>query len=82
MSNEKNYGDFFKKHIFDEISMVASGNDFVEDIMDSYDNFFGYLIKYTGLKPDYKKNDGFDIPAGYIRSTIEDMGKYIQSYLN
>ena len=82
MSEEKNYGDFVKKHIFDEISMNNSGTDFIEDIMDSYDNFFGSLSRYTGLESDYKRNDGFDIPAGYIRSTIEDMGKYIQSYLN
>ena len=45
MSEEKNYGDFVKKHIFDEISMDNSGTDFIEDIMDSYDNFFGSLSR-------------------------------------
>ena len=81
-STEKNYGDYVKKHIFEELEMFDSGTDYIEDLIDSYDNFFGSLSKYTGLESDYKKNDGFDIPAGYIRSTIEDMGKYILSFLN
>ena len=79
-SKEKNYADFIKKHILDELNMTDSGLDYVNDFMDSYDNFFGFLTKYKGLESDYKRNDGFDIPAGFIRSTIEDMGKYLQSY--
>ena len=76
-SNEKNYGDYIKKHIFDELDMVDSGTDYVSNFMDSYDNFFGFKSKYKDLKLQYKKKDGWEIPAGFIRSTIEDMGKYI-----
>ena len=79
-SKEKNYADFIKKHILDELNMTDSGLDYVDDIMDSYDNFFGFLTKYKSLESDYKKDDGFEIPAGFIRSTLEDMGKYLQSY--
>ena len=81
-SQEKNYGNFIKKQIFDDLNMTNSGTDYVDDIIDSYNTFFGFLSKYGGLKSDYNKKDGWDIPAGFIRSTIEDMGKYIQSYLN
>ena len=81
-SNEKNYGDYIKKHIFDELDMADSGADYVSNFMDSYDNFFGFKSKYKDLKLQYKKKDGWEIPAGFIRSTIEDMGKYIQSFLN
>jgi hypothetical protein len=51
-----------------------------EDIIESYDNFLGFRAKYTGLKSEI--GDGFMIPAGYISSTIEDMGKYLRLYLN
>ena len=62
--------------------MTDSGTDYVDDFMDSYDNFFGFLTKYKGLESEFTLDNGWDIPAGYVRSTIEDMGKYIQSYLN
>ena len=81
-SEEKNYGDFIKKHIFDELKMTNSGTNFDSNIIDSYDNFFGCLSKYGYLESDYNEKDGWNVPAGFIRSTIDDMGKYIQSYLN
>ena len=81
-SQEKNYGDYIKNHILDELDMTDSGTDYVNDFMDSYDNFFGFLTKYNGLESEYTIDNGWDIPAGFVRSTIEDMGKYIQSYLN
>ena len=81
-SEEKNYGNYIKNHILDELNMTDSGTDYVDDFMDSYDNFFGFLSKYNGLESEFTLDNGWDIPAGYVRSTIEDMGKYIQSYLN
>ena len=79
-SKEKNYAGFIKKNILDELNMTESGLDFVNDFIDSYDNFFGFLTKYNNLESEYTKDNGFDIPAGYIRSTLEDMGKYLQGY--
>lgn len=81
-SKEKNYADFIKKNILDELNMTESGLDFVNDFIDSYDNFFGFLTKYNNLESEYTKDNGFDIPAGYIRSTLEDMGKYLQGYFS
>ena len=81
-SKEKNYPEFIKKNIMDELNMADSGLDYVDDFIDSYDNFFGFLNKYKNLESDYKRGDGFEIPAGFVRSTIEDMGKYLQGYFS
>ena len=81
-SKEKNYAEFIKKNIMDELNMVDSGLDYVNDIIESYENFFGSLYKYKNLESAYKKDNGFEIPAGYIRSSIEDMGKYLQGYFS
>ena len=81
-SQEKDYGKFIKNHIFDELNMTNSGTDYDNNFMDRYNYFLGGLSKYGSLEADYKYKDGFNIPAGYIRSTIEDIGKYIKSYLN
>jgi CubicO group peptidase (beta-lactamase class C family) len=51
-SKEKNYADFIKKNILDELNMTESGLDFVNDFIDSYDNFFGFLTKYNNLESD------------------------------
>ena len=80
--SQQEYSKYIKNHILEELNMTDSGTDYVDDFMDSYDNFFGFLTKYKGLKSEYTIDNDWDIPAGYIRSTIEDMGKYIQSYLN
>ena len=69
------------QNIFDELDMVDSVTDYVSNFMDSYDNFFGFKSKYKDLKSQYKKKDGWEIPAGFIRSTIEDMGKYLQGFM-
>ena len=50
------------------------------DIIESYDNFFGFRTKYKKLESEF--GDGFYVPAGFISSSIEDMGKYIRYYLN
>lgn len=44
--------------------MTDSGTDYVDDFMDSYDNFFGFLTKYRGLESEFTLDNGWDIPAG------------------
>ena len=63
-SQEKNYGEYIKNHILDELDMIDSGTDYVDDFMDSYDNFFGFLTKYKGLESEFTLDNGWDIPAG------------------
>ena len=76
----KSYQDCMKELIFDPLEMTNTKAKYHEDIIESYDNFLGFRTKYTGLKSEI--GDGFIIPAGYISSTIEDMGKYLRLYLN
>lgn len=40
----------------------------------------GFRTKYTSLKSEI--GDGFYIPAGYISTTILDMGRYLRLFLN
>ena len=52
----------------------------IKNIVDSYTNFLGFTTKYKGLKSEI--GNGFDIPAGFISASIEDMGKYLRFYLD
>ena len=78
----KSYKEYVKENIFDKLDMKNSGAEYKDDIIDSYTNFFGFRTKYGGLESDYDKKDGFDIPAGFIYSTIDDMSKYLKFYLD
>ena len=80
-SNEK-YSDFVKNEIFKPLNMINSHATYNSAIIDSYDNFLGSCSKYKSLESEYKFNDGFFIPAGYISVPIEDMGYYLRFYLN
>ena len=75
----KTYNNYLQENIFNPNNMVNTKAIYREDIMESYDNFFGLRVKYNGLKSEI--DDGFYIPAGYISSTIEDMGNYLRYYL-
>ena len=76
----KSYHECMKELIFDPLEMYDTNAKYHEDIVDSYDNFLGFRTKYTGLKSEI--GNGFIIPAGYISTTIDDMGKYLRLYLN
>ena len=75
----KSYNDYLLENIFKPNNMVNTKAIYREDIIESYDNFFGFRVKYNGLKSEI--GDGFYIPAGYISSTVEDMGNYVRYYL-
>ena len=62
--------------------MVNSRATYDNSIIDSYINFLGSCIKYTSLESEYKYNDGFYVPAGFISTSIEDMGYYLRFYLD
>ena len=76
----KKYNEFMKENIFDKLNMVNTHAIYDSSIIDSYLNLFGFNIKYNSLESEI--GDGFDIPAGFISSSIEDMGTYLRYYLN
>lgn len=76
----KTYHDYMKEKIFNPLKMDNSNAIYHSDIIDSYDNFFGFCTKYTSIESEI--GDGFYVPAGFISSSIEDMGKYLRYYLD
>ena len=73
-----NYNDFIKEKIFKPLDMVNSHSKYNSDIVHSYDNFFGFPVKFGGIESEI--GDGFYVPAGFISSSIDDMEKYIRFY--
>ena len=78
--SEKSYKEYMQETIFQPLKMKNSNAEYKDDIVGSYDNFLGFVTKYGNLKSEI--NDGFFIPAGYISSSIGDMGEYLRYYLN
>ena len=78
--NGMKYNDFMKKYIFKSLGMDNTWAEYREDIIESYDNLLGFRVKYRGLESEIE--DGFYAPAGFISTTLEDMGKYLRYYLN
>ena len=76
----KDYHDYMNDNIFKPLEMDNTRAKYNSDIIESYDNFFGFRTKYKKLESEF--GDGFYVPAGFISSSIEDMGKYIRYYLN
>ena len=81
VSNMK-YSQYVEENIFKPLEMFNTRAVYNESIIQSYDNFLGSRYKYTSLESKMNQKDGFFIPAGYISSSIEDMGKYLRFYLD
>ena len=80
LESQKNYDIYIKEKIFDPLNMSNAGAKYHEGIVESYDNFLGFNTKYTGLISEM--GDGFYVPAGFISTSIEDMGKYLRYFLD
>lgn len=80
----ESYSDYVEQHIFSPLNMnhtsAALENSKADGLTDGYRNYFG--IPVPG-EPDYPDSNSWStVPAGYISSSISDMGKYLQMYLN
>lgn len=80
----ESYSDYVERHIFSPLGMsrtsAALENSKADGLTDGYRNYFG--IPVSG-EPDYPDSGSWStVPAGYISSSISDMGKYLQMYLN
>ena len=78
--SKKSYHDYLDEKIFKPLNMTNTHAKYHKDIIDSYDFLLGFRTKYPNIKSEF--GDGFYIPAGYITSSIEDMGNYLRFYLN
>ena len=77
------YEEYVTENIFKPLAMSNTYADprKASGLVDGYENWFG-----TNVKTDNKYRDTPDawitIPAGYISSSTEDLGRYLQMYLN
>ncbi|MDR0952440.1 MAG: beta-lactamase family protein [Oscillospiraceae bacterium] len=81
------YGSYIKEHIFEPLSMTRTFVSLQEAkaaglLADGYRNYFGFMVKQDAPYPDGEIDQWLNLPAGYIISCAEDMGKYLQMYLN
>ncbi|MDR1001854.1 MAG: beta-lactamase family protein [Oscillospiraceae bacterium] len=81
------YGSYIKKHIFEPLGMTRSYVSLKDAkaagfMADGYRNYFGIMVKQDMPYPYGEINQWLNLPAGYIISCTEDMGKYLQAYLN
>ena len=77
---KKKYEDYMLEKIFKPLNMTNTHASYHPDIIDSYDFFLGFRTKYGNIEKEI--GEGFYVPAGFISSSVEDMGNYLRFYLN
>lgn len=81
----KSYNDYITENLFEplQISHTAATLDksIENGLIDGYTNYWGFHIKNNHKYPS-SKNAWITVPAGYISSSTNDLGKYLQMYLN
>lgn len=79
------YSEYISANLFEPLGLLhtaATYNESMENgLIDGYTNYWGFPIK-TAPKYPSSKNAWITVPAGYISSSSEDLGKYLQMYLN
>ena len=80
----KSYSDYVEEYIFSPLGMKHSSATLADakadGLIKGYRNYFG--IPIAG-EPDYPTDGSWStVAAGYIDSSVSDMGKYLQMYLN
>ena len=78
--SNKKYEDYMSETIFKPLKMINTHASYHPDIIDSYDFFLGFRTKYRNIESEI--GEGFYVPAGFISSSVEDMGNYLRFYLN
>lgn len=81
----KSYSEYISENLFEPLGLshtAATLDESIENgLIDGYTNYWGVPIK-TAHKYPSSKNAWITIPAGYISSSSNDLGKYLQMYLN
>lgn len=78
------YSEYMDNNIFSPLSMNHTAATLVQSkengLIKGYRNYFGLPI---AGEPDYPdKHSWSTVPAGYLSSSVSDMAKYLQMYLN
>lgn len=80
------YCDYIRTNIFEPLQMTNTFTSMDEakqnGLIKGYRNYFGFMVPEDVSYPKEDTNGWLSISAGYIISSANDMGKYLQLYLN
>ncbi len=81
----KSYPEYISENLFEPLGLsrtAATLDESMENgLIDGYTNYWGVPIKTVHKYPS-SKNTWITVPAGYISSSSNDLGKYLQMYMN
>ena len=81
----KSYEDYITENILEPLGLshtAATLEKSLENgLIDGYTNYWGFPIKKSHAYPT-SKDAWITVPAGYLSSSTNDLGKYLQMYLN
>lgn len=81
----KSYHDYIAENILEPLRLshtTATLDKSLENgLIDGYINYWGFHIKSSHQYPS-SENAWITVPAGYLSSSTNDLGKYLQMYLN
>lgn len=79
------YHTYISTNLFEPLGLLhtaATYNESVKNgLIGGYTNYWGVPVKAAHKYPS-SKNAWITVPAGYISSSTNDLGKYLQMYLN
>lgn len=79
------YEDYLSENVFAPLHLshtAASQEKSVENgLIDGYTNYWGFHLKRSHQYPN-SENAWISVPAGYLSSSANDLGRYLQMYLN
>ena len=81
----KSYNDYITEYVFEPLGLSCTAatldKSLDNGLINGYTNYWGFHIKSKHKYP-VDKNAWITVPAGYISSSANDLGKYLQMYLN
>lgn len=81
----KSYAEYISTNVFEPLGLTHTAatleKSLENGLIDGYTNYWGVQAKSTPKFPS-SKNDWITVSAGYISASANDLGKYLQMYLN
>ena len=80
----QSYTDYITENLFEPLGLshtaAALDKSIENGLIEGYTNYWGFHIENEHKYPT-SENDWITVPAGYISSSANDLGKYLQMYL-
>lgn len=79
------YSDFITENLFQPLALshtaTTRGESEKNGLIEGYTNYWGFHVRRDHQYP-LSENAWITVPAGYISASANDLGKYLQMYLN